>query len=56
MLPLFPFKEFPKSLKSPKSVGEGELNSEKIGFVPPHLNPPPSKGEGIIEEILDRFG
>jgi hypothetical protein len=35
--------------------GEGELNPDKIGFVHPHLNPPPSKGEDIIEEILNIF-
>jgi hypothetical protein len=31
--------------------GEGGLNPDKIGFVHPHLNPPPSKGDDIIEEI-----
>jgi hypothetical protein len=36
--------------------GRGELNPDKIGFVHPHLNPPPSKGEDIIEEISNIFG
>jgi len=31
--------------------GEGGINPQKIGFAHPHLNPPPSKGEDIIEEI-----
>ena len=31
---------------------EGGVNPEKIGFVHPHLNPPPSKGEDIIIENL----
>ena len=36
--------------------GEGGLNPDKIGFVHPHLNPPPSKGEESIGEILNIFG
>jgi hypothetical protein len=35
--------------------GEGGLNSDKIGFVHPHLDPPPSKGEDIIKEISNIF-
>ena len=36
--------------------GEGGLNPDKIGSVHPHLNPPPSNGEDIIEEISNIFG
>jgi hypothetical protein len=36
--------------------GEGGLNPQKIGFFHPHLNPPPSKGEDIIEEVSNIFG
>jgi len=34
-------------------LGEGELNPNKIGFVHPHLLPPPSKGEDIIMGSYD---
>jgi hypothetical protein len=35
--------------------GEGGLNLNRIGFVHPHLNPPPSKGEDIILKISSIF-
>jgi hypothetical protein len=36
--------------------GAGEPNLNPIGFVHPHLDPPPSKGEDIIDEISNVFG
>jgi hypothetical protein len=35
--------------------GEGALNQNRIDFVHPHLNPPPSKGEDIIVENSNIF-
>jgi hypothetical protein len=36
---------------SPPLVGGDSGEGDPIGFVHPHLNPPPSKGEDIIGEI-----
>ncbi len=36
--------------------GEGWDEGDKGFMVHPHLNPPPSKGEDIIEEITNIFG